>query len=50
MGLQTTTIGAGQADGPDCFTFLGGVVGDRPTFLGAAGVAAVCVAVLPLYS
>ncbi|AXG08692.1 MFS transporter [Haloplanus rubicundus] len=51
MSLQTTTIGAGQAAGPACFTFLGGLVGYRPTFLGAAGVAAVCVAalaVLPL--
>jgi len=50
MCLQTTITGAGQAGGPDCFTFLGGLVGYRPTFPGAAGVAAVCVAVLPLDS
>ena len=46
MSLQTTTIGAGQAAGPALFTFLGGLVGYRPTFLVAAGAAAVCVAVL----
>jgi ACDE family multidrug resistance protein len=48
MSLQTTTIGAGQAAGPACFTVLGGLVGYRPTFLVAAGVAAVCVAALAL--
>jgi MFS family permease len=48
MSLQTTTIGAGQAAGPACFTFLGGLVGYRPTFLGAAGAAAVCVAALAI--
>jgi ACDE family multidrug resistance protein len=48
MSLQTTTIGASQAAGPALFTLAGGTVGYPTAFLGAAGVAAVCVTALAL--